>query len=173
MGNLGDGTLDRDQVKAQVEACFTKANIPMTTVRCIDPMAIHQNMKFNMANVLFTSARERVAAGMQLSAANITLPGCQRTVWLNHNKTETEKKPAKMLGILYRRILNTASGSSYTTLEYDKVACQITLDDQPLAYVDLCGTGGVGSRIAYTEYAKEKFTQHELAHAKSVAEQKS
>ena len=33
--------------------------------------------------------------------------------------------------------------------------------------------GGIGSRIVYTDYAKEKFDQHELAHAKSVAEQKS
>ena len=57
-------------------------------------------------------------------------------------------------------------------LDYDKFACQIVLDDRPLAYVDLCGTGGIGSRIVYTDYAKEKFDPHELAHAKSVAEQK-
>jgi len=77
-----------------------------------------------------------------------------------------------MLGILYKRLLGTESGSHHANLDYDKVACQIVLDDRPIAYVDLCGTGGIGSRIVYTDHAKEKFDPHELAQAKSVAEQK-
>ena len=172
MGNLGDGSLDRDEVKAVVGRCLTEAGVALASVRCVDPMSQHQNMRYNMATVLFNSARERAAAQMLLSAAALTMPGCSRTVWLSHSKTESERKPSKLLNILYKRLANTNSGRSHANLEYDRTSCEILLDDRTIAYVDLCGTGGQGSRIVFTDWAKEKFDQHELAQAQSYAEQK-